>query len=124
MTLGETKSRPNFGPRQVKTPKGIRPGNVLVHVFGEHKPQSRKVIIVLSDPYLLDEEEPVEGLAFDYTYEEDLLEAVVFVFTNYLCNMGVVPYSDGEWNPTDHLLRTGRHLSDRELKALRARVRR
>ncbi len=111
---GITQNRPHFGPRQVRTPAGIKPGNRLIKVTRN----SRDYIIVRSDPYPnpgdwdWEPVGPVGDLIFDYTYEDENQRRRML-----LSSVGVVLYGDKWWSPTNHLLRTGhKRLTTEEIK--------
>ena len=106
-------NRPHFGPRQVRTPAGIKPGNALTLVRGAKR--YHDTIIVLSESYT----DESGDLVFDLVYRKGLPNRACKV-TYYLSDFGVVLYDSGWWNPTNCLLRTGRRcLTPEELEALR-----
>lgn len=91
--------RPHWGPRQVRNPEGVHPGNVLVMVSGRR--QHRTTTIVLIEP------RPDEiGQRFKCLVPGSCWDGA------YLADFGVVPYEAGHWNRTNHLLRTGRKRID------------
>lgn len=109
------KDRPHFGPRQVRTPAGIKPGSRLIIVTRN----SRDHIIVRSEPYPnpgdwdWEPVGPVGDLVFEYTFEGENRRHRMLLWS-----AGVVPDERGRWNPTRHLLRTGRkRLTTEEMKS-------
>lgn len=96
--FGQDK-RPHWGPRQVRTSSGVKPGNMLVKVTG--RPQGRSTITVLTEPRPDD-----VGQRFEY------LTSSGHQIGAYLADFGILPYDAGSWNRTNHLLRTGRRRID------------
>lgn len=115
-----TQGRPHFGRRQVRTSAGVVPGNDLVMVRGDE--QYRDVIIVLSEPYVSKRGK----LVFDFVHKEHLSRDAILGRIYHLNDFGIVPYKSDEgdvWNPTNHLLRTGRRrLTPEEVKTMKAKV--
>lgn len=93
--------RSHWGPRQVRTSRGIKLGNVLTMVQG--RSHEKILIVVVSEPHLDDE---LGWLCFDCLDPGGSLSRLP------LTDFGVVPYVNGRWNRINHLLRTGRHRVD------------
>ena len=91
-----TTKRPYFGLRQVKTLKGIVPGLILREVNAVDS----SLILVLSHPY-----EDDLGWRFDYV-SWPLRDGLDFQKGGFCVDRGILPYSNGLWNGTNHLLRT------------------
>lgn len=105
------KNRPHYGPRQVRTPRGIKRGNILEHhiIYGR--------ILVLSSPERDESPFGGESLTFRAIVLDGLSRGRVEEI--YLSDSGVVPYNSGMWNPTHHLERTGtKRLTEGEIKQI------
>ena len=111
---GVTQNRPHFGPRQVRTLAGIKPGSRLIIVTRN----SRDHIVVRSEPYpnpgdwYWEPVGPVGDLVFEYTFEGENPRHRMTLWS-----AGIAPDEYGWWSPHLHLLRTGRRcLTTEEMK--------
>lgn len=97
-----SNGRPNWGPRQVRTPRGIKPGNVLTMAMGRY--QERCTIVVLTKPYP-DKNDP-SWWRFDYLVPRCPISPAMRRSAT-LGDFGVIGHAE-HWNRTNYLERTGR----------------
>lgn len=99
-----SKGRPYWGPRQVRTLRGVRPGAVLMRrsrLAGYYG--GRQVFVVVRGPYSRDHD-----LGWvDIVYLNDDVNRG-YQFSLSLSDFGVVPYPGGAWNQANYLVRAGR----------------
>lgn len=111
-----SEDRPYWGPRQVRTLRGVRPGAVLMRrsrLAGSYGGQ--QVFVVVRGPYSRDHDLGwVDIVYLDGGVNRD------YQFSLSLGDFGVVPYPGGAWNQTNYLERAGRRhrFSDGEVCSL------
>ena len=107
--LSSGLQRPNFGPKQVRTLRGIKPGNILIQCNSIHN--FKRKLLILSEPYSDRKNSREDALWYDYI---DLNGSTVQ--SGSVLDVGVLPYNTGKWNPTNCLLRTGKkRLSTKQI---------
>jgi len=108
--------RKNFGPRQVRTKRGIKPGNILIDVRLAGRGHSNR-IVVLSKPTVNDR----NSLLFDFMVINGTAKGRLR--RGFLTDRSVIPYGTGVWNPSNYLLRTGkRGLTKKEISDLKSKI--
>ena len=93
--------RKHFGPNQVRTIGGIKPGNKYRIMHGNKR---HALILVLSEPY-----DRKGKLVFDYVILPIHKKSGLTTMSKHYCtDVSVVQYDDGNWNSRNWLSRTGR----------------
>lgn len=102
--LGEIEARPLFGKNQILSPDQIIPGMVIKAV---DRTASKKVVVVKGQT-------DYKGYqAFWITPFDETKEYVDPIYIRHsLKDFGVLPYDEGYWNETNHLIDTGERLSE------------
>lgn len=99
--MPKVHERPHFGPRQVRTRNGLKPGTILISKSAGW--YQRKILIVKAP-------ELVNGIWWSYYVRLPVTTRPAYIDKLATTDMGVEPYWDGEWNSMNHLLRSGRTI--------------
>jgi hypothetical protein len=104
--------RPYHGPDQVRTVRGIKPGNILIMAARGDK-GFRKRILIVSKPY-------VSFLFGKPCIEYDFLilngRTKGWLMSGFTSDSGVTPYHSGMWNTRNYMLRAHRkRLSEEQI---------
>ena len=98
-STGAQTKRPHWGPRQVRTLRGLHAGQIYLKV--DARTQSSNKIIVLSEPF----QDPKRKWKYKFIYWPFKEGELNFLFEGYCADMGIVP-DGGFWNQTNSLQRT------------------
>jgi len=111
------RERPNFGKKQVRSLRGVKPGTILVHLYTGKFP-SKETILVIQEPF----KDNKGTWWFDGIVlcgeSKGNMERYSLADCSVVLNMD----STGKtcfWNPFNYLLRTGKkRLAQRQVKKL------
>jgi len=104
--------RPHWGPKQVRTLRGLNAGQIYLYVHAPSSYQSSYKIIILSKPF-----QDSKGF-WKYKYASWPLRKKKrsgLLHEHFCCDSGIVPYRSGTWNQGNSLRRIQYFLSKKEL---------
>ncbi|MHA1829178.1 MAG: hypothetical protein ACTSX6_11090 [Candidatus Heimdallarchaeaceae archaeon] len=110
-----TEERPNFGPRQVRTLEGIKPGNIFKKV-GLAGTGSESLILIISEPFpKIIGDDKLPSMRFEYLVLRGCMKG--WLDGAFAADKSVIPYLPGNvWNNSNYLLRTGRkRLTEKQI---------
>ena len=87
------KERPNFGPRQIRTPRGLKLGRMIIEFKEGHGPWKLFKVVSLPEK---------KGAGWIIKVSNSLWEE-----EKSLQDHNIFPYKSGLWNPEWCFLRTG-----------------